>query len=48
MQVVLTPQAEADLAAARDWYDNEAPGLGRRFMDEFLTIARQLADNPGL
>ncbi|WP_029014340.1 type II toxin-antitoxin system RelE/ParE family toxin [Niveispirillum irakense] len=48
MQVVLTQQAEADLAAARDWYDSEAPGLGSRFMEEFLNIARQLADNPAL
>ena len=48
MQVLLTPQAEVDLAVARDWYDSEAPGLGSRFMEEFLNIARQLADNPAL
>ncbi len=48
MRVVLTPQAEADLTAARDWYDAELPGLGRRFMDEFLAVARQLANNPTL
>ncbi len=48
MRVVLTALAEADLAAARDWYDGEVPGLGLRFMQAFMTAARQLADNPRL
>ena len=46
MRVLLTVEAEADLADARDWYDGEAPGIGQRFMAEFRLAAERLADNP--
>jgi hypothetical protein len=29
--VILTLAARAELIAAQDWYENEAPGLGRAF-----------------
>lgn len=48
MRVILTPEAEADLAHAQDWYDTEAPGLGQRFMIQYRALAERLADNPRL
>ena len=36
-QVRTYPRAEADVAEARDWYDQQRPGLGR----EFLQVVRQ-------
>src|ERR1700755_324096 len=38
-QVQLTP-------AQQDWYEAEAPGLGRRFRAEIDSVVRRLADNP--
>jgi plasmid stabilization system protein ParE len=46
MRVVLTSATETDLAAVLDWYDAEAPGVGRRFLDEFETLLQRLAANP--
>ena len=35
------PEAEHDLAQARDWYESQQAGLGRRFLEEFAaTLAR--------
>jgi hypothetical protein len=36
MQVSLTLEAKAELAAARDWYDEQRPGLGAHLMAEYL------------
>lgn len=46
MRVVFSPKAEADLAAALDWYDMQAPGVGPRFLDEYEAALTRLADNP--
>jgi len=29
-----------------DWYDEEAPGIGPRFLDEFEALKRRLSENP--
>jgi plasmid stabilization system protein ParE len=46
MRVALTSMAEADVAAALDWYEAEAPGISIRFLDEFDALLRRLASNP--
>lgn len=46
MRVVLTPAAEADLAAALEWYDIQVPGISSRFLDEFEALFDRLATNP--
>jgi plasmid stabilization system protein ParE len=38
--LVIRPQAEAELAEAGDWYDRERPGLGPVFV---LAVSRTLA-----
>ncbi|MGQ9369500.1 type II toxin-antitoxin system RelE/ParE family toxin [Azospirillum sp. ST 5-10] len=46
MRVVFTSAAEADIAAALDWYDRRAPGIGPRFLDELANVTRRIAANP--
>ena len=46
MRLRVTSAAEADLAAALDWYDTQAPGIGPRFLDEYEAILARLGDNP--
>lgn len=46
MRVVLTSATETDLAAVLNWHDAEAPGVGRRLLDEFETLLRRPAANP--
>jgi len=38
--VILRPMAEADAEEARQWYEQQKPGLGNQFLDE---IARAFA-----
>ena len=33
LPLVLRPEAEADLLAARDWYDQQRAGLGKRLVE---------------
>ena len=43
-RLVLRPQAEAELLEARDWYEDQRPGLGGRFaaeVDKALDAVRQ-------
>jgi hypothetical protein len=35
-----------ELIDAQDWYEAEAPGLGRRFRAEIDSVVRRMADNP--
>ncbi|HVJ51470.1 MAG TPA: type II toxin-antitoxin system RelE/ParE family toxin [Aliidongia sp.] len=46
MRIALTSAAEADLAAALDWYDAEVPGVGPLFLDEFEVLLQRLDENP--
>ncbi len=40
------PEAEQDIAAARDWYDKVQIGLGDAFLDEISAAIHQLAAHP--
>ena len=46
--VVVRPEADADVAAARDWYDGQAPGLGARFAARAAAAIDRLGDMPEL
>jgi len=43
---VFTQAARAELIEAQDWYEAEAPGLGRRFRGEIDHAIRRIAGNP--
>ena len=44
--VRFTEAARVELIDAQDWYDAEAPGLGRRFRAEIDSVVHRMADNP--
>ncbi|MFL9826304.1 type II toxin-antitoxin system RelE/ParE family toxin [Rhodoplanes sp. SY1] len=44
--VVVRPQARLELAAASDWYDEHAPGIGDELLRAFETTVAALAQNP--
>jgi plasmid stabilization system protein ParE len=44
--VVVRPQAEAELLAARDWYDTQRAGLGQEFVDEVGKTMQAVATRP--
>jgi plasmid stabilization system protein ParE len=44
--VVFTPAARAELMDAQDWYENEIPGLGRRFGSAVAATVERIASNP--
>lgn len=45
-RVFLTSAAEAELAAAVDWYDAHAPGTGAKVLDEYEALIDRLSINP--
>ena len=44
--VIVRPDAERDLVAARDWYKQKRAGLGAEFLDEAATAMQELERNP--
>lgn len=42
----LRPEAERDLAVARDWYEEKRVGLGDEFLDEIARALRELENAP--
>jgi toxin ParE1/3/4 len=44
--MLVRPEAEQDLAAARDWYDQKRAGLGDEFLDAVAVAIRELANHP--
>jgi plasmid stabilization system protein ParE len=44
--VRFTEAARAELIDAQDWYEAEAPGLGRRFRAEIDSVVQRMVDNP--
>ena len=44
--VTIRPEAENDLIAARDWYDERRSGLGDEFLDEISLAMLQLESSP--
>lgn len=45
-RIIVRPAAEADLAAAFDWYENQRTGLGMQFLETVEVRLRQIADHP--
>jgi len=41
-----TPQTDADIEAAFDWYESELAGLGMEFLDELRTAYARIEENP--
>jgi len=41
-----TPAAEADIAEAIDWYEDQAAGLGARLLSEVNGLRARIAANP--
>jgi plasmid stabilization system protein ParE len=44
--VTFTPSARAELIDAQAWYENEAPGLGRRFRAAVHAVIERMSANP--
>ena len=44
--VVFRPQAAEEARAARRWYEEQKPGLGVRFADEFADILERITSSP--
>lgn len=44
--LLVRPEAEQDLASARDWYDGKSGGLGGEFLDAIAAAMRELERNP--
>jgi plasmid stabilization system protein ParE len=44
--VIFTQPARAELIDALDWYENEAPGLGRRFRMAVDVVIERMSANP--
>ena len=44
--VLFSQLARAELIEAQDWYETQAPGLGRRFRAEIEVVVQRMADNP--
>jgi toxin ParE1/3/4 len=45
-RVLIRPQAEADLREARNWYENQRPGLGNEFLVDIRIAIQLLARDP--
>jgi plasmid stabilization system protein ParE len=46
--VIILPKAQADILHARDWYENESPGLGDRFWDVLNQALLRIAEYPSI
>jgi plasmid stabilization system protein ParE len=44
--LIVRPEAEADLAASKLWYEELHDGLGARFLEEVDTTIRRIQSNP--
>jgi toxin ParE1/3/4 len=46
--VLVRPEAEQDLASARDWYEQKSASLSDEFLDSVAIALRELEHNPEL
>jgi len=46
MRLIVRPEAEADLAQAFDWYEDQRIGLGREFMEEASRCLQAIEQRP--
>ena len=44
--IIFTSAARAELIDARDWYEHESPGLGRRFTAAIDAVIERMRANP--
>ncbi len=44
--VIFTRHARTELIDAQDWYENEAPGLGRRFRAAVDAVVQRMSATP--
>jgi toxin ParE1/3/4 len=45
-KLILAPEAETEIADARDWYDARRPGLGAEFLAEVYRAFARIEENP--
>jgi len=45
-RVIFTQAARLELIEAQDWYEGEAPGLGRRFRQAIDALTERMSANP--
>jgi len=45
-QLISEPQADLDVEAAFEWYENERGGLGLEFLDALRATYNRIADGP--
>jgi plasmid stabilization system protein ParE len=45
-RVIFTQAARAELIEAQDWYEREAPGLGRRLRQAIDALAERMSNGP--
>jgi plasmid stabilization system protein ParE len=46
--IVFRPEAEQDVVAGRDWYEEQLPGLGSQFVVRLSAALDQIASMPGM
>jgi plasmid stabilization system protein ParE len=44
--IIFTQAASAELTQAQNWYENEVPGLGRRFRQAVDTVIQRINASP--
>lgn len=42
----LQPRADRELNESAGYYEGQVPGLGDRFLDDFMALMRRLLDHP--
>jgi hypothetical protein len=46
LRLIVRPEAEADIAAGYDWYEEQREGLGREFVEEVSTTIAAVHSEP--
>lgn len=46
MRLIVRPDAEADIAAAYDWYEEQREGLGKEFLEEISVSIEAVETDP--
>jgi plasmid stabilization system protein ParE len=46
LRLIVRPDAEADIAAAYDWYEEQRHGLGKEFLEEVSAVIETVRTEP--
>jgi hypothetical protein len=46
VSIVVRPEVDADLRQAEVWYEQQEPGLGRKFLQDVVGTIERLLQNP--